>query len=65
MSLYERQYLPTPVDIDEYRCVYLSKYIYIYIYVYLSIYQCVVGVVVLHSVLLPNVISEIMVFRYF
>ncbi len=31
----------------------------------MSIYQCVVGVVVLHSALSPNVISEIMVFSYF
>ena len=46
-------------------CVSLKIHIYIYIYVYLSMYQCVVGVVVLHSALSPNVISEIMVFRYF
>ena len=46
-------------------CVSLKIHIYIYIYVCLSIYQCVVGVVVLHSALSPNVISEIMVFSCF
>ena len=40
VSLYERYYLPTPVDIDEYRCVYLSKYIYIYIYVSVRSRSC-------------------------
>ena len=41
VSLYERHCLPTPVDIDEYRCVYLSKYIYIYLYICISEYLSV------------------------